>query len=89
MADHIDAAVFGAHFSGVARVPGCVCRVFHLPVFLYVLSALGVALPLLGFSPINLTVSSPANVKKKHTNKQACINAPHTVEHMASTFCKH
>jgi hypothetical protein len=52
MADQFDAAVFGVHLgSGVARVPGCVCRVFRLPAFLYVFGALGVALPLLGFSP--------------------------------------
>jgi hypothetical protein len=50
MTDQIDAAVFGVHFSGVAQVPGYVCRVLHLPALLYVLSALGVALSLLGFS---------------------------------------
>jgi hypothetical protein len=61
MADHIDAAFFGAHFSGVARVPGCVCRVFRLPAFLYVLSVLGVTLPLLQFSPVNLTVHFISN----------------------------
>jgi hypothetical protein len=55
MADQIVAAVFGVHFgSGVARMPGCVCRVFRLPAFLYVLDALGVALLLLEFSPIFL-----------------------------------
>jgi hypothetical protein len=62
MANQIDTVVFGAHFgSGVARVPVYVCRVFRLSMFLYVLGALGVALPLLGFSPINRAIHFPPN----------------------------
>ena len=43
MADPIDATVFGAHFgSGVARVPGCVCRVFRLSASCMSCGVLGV-----------------------------------------------